>query len=201
MGFFVILGKMKILLIDNGSGLLNKLKEIIPGDEIVLRPDTISPEDSVSFDLIILSGSKDLTVVYDSEHFKKEVELIKQTKTPIIGVCFGCEIIAVTFGGSLRRMDERHSGIRKIKSVSNNEIIGTKDGEIVNVYEGHRWIIDKVPNDFEVLATSEDGPEIIFHKNRPICGLQFHPENFVDQTAGDEIFLKLLSKITTDNIK
>lgn len=188
---------MKVLLIDNGTTLLEKLCTLIPGDEIVHRPNDIKISDSKNFDLIILSGSKDLTVKYDQEYFKKEIELIKISKIPLIGICLGCELIATAFGGTIKRLDERHSGIRDITAVSDNKILALEKGESYKVYEGHRWIIDTAPQNFDVLATSDEGPEIIKHNTLPIWGFQFHPENLTDQTEGDEIFLNLFSKLAS----
>ena len=64
---------------------------------------------------------------------------------------------------------------------------------IVRVFESHRWVVDKLPETFDVLALSNDGPEIIKHKNLPLYGFQFHPENFVEESEGDELFLKILN--------
>lgn len=180
---------MRILLVDNGTTLLEKLKILIPGEEIIRQPQSISLEESNEFDLIILSGSRDLTVVYDGGRFEKEIALIKSIQVPMIGICFGCELIATTFGGTLRRMEERHTGIRRIDVIKE----GFFNERSVEVYEGHRWIIETMPADFDILATSLDGPEIIRHRTRPIWGLQFHPENFTDETKGDEIFMRVLS--------
>lgn len=186
---------MKILLIDNGTTLLQKLRVLIPGDEIVHLPSRIERGDLTDFDLIVLSGSKELTANYHRDHFKKEIKLIQDTQTPIIGICLGCELIAVAFGGTVRRLEERHSGAREIEIISNNSTLGIRKGDLHKVYEGHRWIIDSTPDDFEILAVSNDGPEIIHHKTRSIWGFQFHPENFVDQTEGDEMFLNLFLKL------
>lgn len=186
---------MKILLIDNGTTLLKKLRKLIPGDEIVHDFKSITTEDSKDFDLIILSGSKELSVLYENESFKSEIDLILNTHTPLIGICLGCELIATAFGGTLKRLDERHSGIREITAIKDDDVLHVEKGESYEVYEGHRWIIDTTPNDFEVLAVSNEGPEIIKHNTLPIWGLQFHPENLVDQTTGDEMFLNLFLKL------
>lgn len=186
---------MRVLLIDNGTTLLEKLRVLIPGDEIVMLPQSLPEAGPSEFDLIILSGSKDLTIAYDSEHFKQEIEMIQYAQIPIIGICFGCELIATAFGGSVKRMDERHSGVLQITSISDNETLGLQKGETYEVYEGHRWIVDTMPQDFKILAASKEGSEIIQHNTRPIWGFQFHPENLVDQTNGDEMFLRLFAKL------
>ncbi|MDO8604862.1 MAG: gamma-glutamyl-gamma-aminobutyrate hydrolase family protein [bacterium] len=190
---------MRVLLIDNGTTLLDKLRTLIPGSEIVQQPNRVSIENSKTFDLIVLSGSKDLTVKYDIDYFSKEIELIQNTQVPLIGICLGCELLATAFGGTVRRLDERHSGIREIIAITDDEVLGLRRGEARSVYEGHRWIIEKMPEDFKILTESNDGPEIIQHNSRPIWGFQFHPENFVDQTTGDEMFLNLFSKVSNDS--
>lgn len=182
---------MRILLVDNGTTLLEKLKLLIPGEEIVRSPQSISLQESAQFDLIVLSGSKDLAVTYDTEYFKKEIELIQSTQVPIIGICLGCELIATAFGGTLKRMEERHTGIRRIDIVAE----GLLNKSSIDVYEGHHWIIDSLPEGFDVVATSPSGPEIIRHQTRFIWGLQFHPENFVNETEGDEIFMNIFARI------
>lgn len=187
---------MRILLIDNGTTLLEKLQMLIPGEEIVRQPQDISPSEFEKFDLVILSGSRDLTALYDSEHFKKETDLIQSLQVPIIGICLGCELIATAFGGTVKRLEMRHSGIRKITAISENEILKLKKGQSYEVYEGHRWIIDVVPRNFDVIAASKEGPEIIRHHTLPIWGFQFHPENLTDQTVGDEMFLNLFSEFS-----
>ena len=182
---------MRILLIDNGTNFLEKLQLLIPGDEIVLKPQYVSPTTSADFDLIILSGSSALTAVYDVEYFKNELDMIKHSTTPIVGICLGCELVALAFGGTLKRMEERHSGVRTIALTDHH----FSSNSAVDVFESHRWIIDRPPEKFDILATSADGPEIIKHRTLPIWGLQFHPETARESTEGDEIFGTILSQI------
>ena len=64
----------------------------------------------------------------------------------------------------------------------------------LKVYGAHNWKIDKVPENFIVLAESDNCIQIIKHKNREIYGFQFHPEMFIDETCGNEIFENLLKE-------
>lgn len=180
---------MKILLIDNGTTLISKLEKLIPGHEFVHSFEDI-PEDTDSFYLIILSGGSRYTLVGNEDKFSKEIKLVRESVKPIIGICFGYEIITIAFGGKLKELSGEKKGIYEIdvldKGISNRPI---------NVYESHRWVIDELPEVFEVLAISSDGPEIIKHKELPIWGLQFHPENFVDETDGDEVFQNIFEKL------
>lgn len=178
---------MKILLIDNGTTLLNKLRKLIPGEEIVHTFDDFDI-DTTAFDVAILSGGSKYQLVGNEDKFAKEIDFIKNTKIPIIGICFGYELVATAFGATLKELSEEKKGMYEVQVLDKNLGEG-----IIRVYESHRWIISTLPSVLEVLAVSNDGPEIIRHKERSVYGMQFHPENFIEETEGDELFLKLLS--------
>ncbi len=181
---------MKILLIDNGTNLLQKLEELIPGHEVVKRFNALDVGNINEFDLVILSGGGKHNVEYEHEKFEREQEIIRSDK-PVIGICFGCELISYAFGGKLKKLETGQKGIYEVKVIS--PLLGGP--RIINVYEGHAWGLDGVPGEFEVLAESFVGPEIIKHKKLPIYGIQFHPENMVQETEGDELFAKVLKLI------
>lgn len=184
--------KKKILLIDNGTTLLDKLKVLIPGDEIVHKWNDVELSTVKNFDLIVLSGSSDFSVVGNENKLKNEIDIIRNSGKPIIGICFGCELIAHAFGGKLKKMPQKESGVTEIRTISSSNIFDRKS---FKVYERHSWIIDEIPSELEILARSSHGIAAIKHKELPIYGLQFHPENLVDQTYGDEIFMNLFSLI------
>ncbi len=185
---------MRLLLIDNESSLLEKLENILPKNTIDEKGDAL-PAHYVGdeFDCVILSGSKNFSAVWNVNDFANEIHMIQTTTTPLIGICFGCELITVAYGGTLTRLEHKTQGIKEIH-IQN---INTQKISSVRVYEGHHWVINRIPPNFEVLATSSDGPEIIKHTLHPIYGLQFHPENFVEETEGDDIFLKILSSLAS----
>lgn len=126
----------------------------------------------------------------NEEEFRKEIDFVKQCSKPLIGICFGCELLAVAQGGTLIQLATPHTGIRTV-SVRRPELIGGKD--TLAVYEHHEWIIDTLPPAFTIVAESDQGPEIIKHQSLPLYGLQFHPENLVEQTDGDEVFSLLFA--------
>ena len=177
---------MRILLIDNGSSLLPKLQQLIPGHEITVKSSEVRASEARDFDLVVLSGGPhDM----NESGFEEESRIIKSGK-PVIGICFGCELIAQTFGGTVSELADEQKGIYEIEILS-DKLGGPKK---IKVYEGHRQFIPKMPDNFEVLAKSNKGPEIIKHTTLPIYGLQFHPENMIEETDGDELFLNLLNQ-------
>ena len=144
------------------------------------------------FDLLILSGSSQFPIEYNKDKLADEIELIQKSSTPILGICYGCELIAVAFGGTLADRGEG-SQLREnvcVKTeIADSLFIGREE---FLVYDAHRWSIDVVPESLSVLASSEHGPEVIKHKTRPVYGFQFHPEKMLDETFGDELFNSFL---------
>lgn len=183
---------MKVFLIDNGTTLLQKLENLIPGIETVEQAEKVSEKDTDTYDLVVLSGSSKEQLIGNESDFKNEIDFIHSTRKPLIGICFGCELIVSAFGGELRKLDRSHKGIKEIEILQPELSDGKQK---ISVYENHGWIMRGAPATFEVLAQSADGPEMIRHQVLPIYGLQFHPENFIDQTEGDELFLNLFRLI------
>ncbi len=184
---------MKTLLIDNGTTLLEKLQKLIPGDESVVHFDSFDQEQAQKADVVILSGSSRGQLIGNEAEFQKEIDFIRTTNKPIIGICFGYELIVHAFGGTLKELPEQEVGAVTITVLKDPELFyGKKEFE---TFENHRWGTEKLPKDFEVLAESTHGPEVIRHNTRPIYGLQFHPENHTDTSFGDEVFLKILERV------
>ena len=102
-------------------------------------------------------------------------------------------MIVEAFGGGLEKMPEKKAGIIDISVMRPDPLFAGKS--ILRVYENHSWRIKTLPPDFEVLAASDHAIEAIRHKTKSIYGFQFHPEQFVDQTDGDEVFLRIFYKI------
>ena len=177
---------MKILLVDNHTKDIVELKQFLGNfDFRTVLIEDFSAGLAEGFDLIILSGGSGIRSVKNHPgDYVNEIDFIKNTDKKVIGICLGAQIIAAGFGCDLVELDAEHKGTTKITL--------TKNGNTYDVYEAHRFAITNVPDEIEVLATSDHGIEMFKHKTKPIYGLQFHPEMFVDKMMGDEIFLNLL---------
>ncbi len=182
---------MKILLVDNGTTLLEKLKALLPGEEVVHHFDALTPHEADEFDLVVLSGGSVYPVKGNEAKFATELELIRARTKALVGICLGCELLVEAFGGELKELPERDKGIKEIEILESSLF----PKSTLKVYENHRWGIATLPPNFLTLAQSPQGPEIIKHPTLPMYGLQFHPENFVEETDGDDLFINLLSKL------
>ena len=184
---------MRVAIVNNGATEPANILNLLGGNDTkVFAYSDTAQIDTDKFDLLVLSGSSQFPVVYNQDKLAGELSLILATTIPTLGICYGCELIAVAFGGTLK---DRGSGtqtkgsLRVDIAVDNPIFQGKKD---FVVYDAHRWIIDKMPAHFSILARSAHGPEIIKHDTRPIYGFQFHPEKMLDDTFGDELFAEFI---------
>ncbi len=188
---------MRILLIDNHTVLLQELEKAVSGEVTVKNWDEVTLSDANGFDLIILSGSRNFFPIEGNEQkLFNEIDLVRQTNVPLIGICYGCQIIARAFGASVEKMDTRHEGIMKITITAPDSVFeGRKE---FTVFEAHRFVISDLPPMLISMAESRHGIEMIKHKTLPIYGLQFHPEHEVNKNDGLVIFKNILKKFNTE---
>ena len=192
---------MKVLIIDNGTKNLELIKGFFIGDEVVIVGCyDITFSDSENYDLIILTGSGSGVVpaAYKSdEALKNELEIIKNSTKPIIGICYGCELIAHAFQCKIQKIEPRITNFVDI--VGPGSILGLKKNYI-KVFDNHKYIITELSDEIDGLAKSSTGYEVIKHKTKNIFGTQFHPEKFQELTEGDDVLRKIIEIIKKDQL-
>lgn len=184
---------MKVALVNNGIKEPERLLSLLSQHEVqVIASSKIREIDAKFFDLIVLSGSSRFPITENEWLLLPEIDLIKTTTTPIIGICYGCELIARAFGGSLidHGEESKERDLVRVEVVAEDPMFGGRTE--FEAYDAHRWTIASLPPELRVLARSEHGPEVIRHTERLIWGFQFHPEKMVDQSYADEIFTSLV---------
>lgn len=184
---------MKTLLVDNGSTLTTKLAELTPGEVEVCSYNAI-PDDVTNYHLILLSGSSQFPVEGNEQKLSGEFSLILNAAVPVVGICLGHEIIAKAFGGTIENLHHQHVGLTEVNIIQEHNMFGGV--KHFTVYENHRYGLKQVPDSFEVLAETDHAVAIMKHRERPIFGIQFHPEHHTEQQFGDEVFLKLVSSLS-----
>lgn len=134
----------------------------------------------------------------NNDYLEQFYRLVRETKLPAIGFCGGGQLIAQAFGGKIAYMrklrpDEKdlrpsyHPGQFKewgfypVKIVKRDPLLDGF-GDQITVREYHAWEIKKLPDMFDVLASTDECPvQAIKHKTRPLYGTQFHPEHYDDE--------------------
>lgn len=125
---------------------------------------------------IILSGgplclSEELTI----SSINKNIVALFST-LPVLGICFGFQIMAASYGGKIDSMEQVHQGIKQIDIDTNSMIFHGLSNEI-DAFESHRDKLVEVPPNFNVISKSSDGIiQGIENMNLKRWGVQFHPE-------------------------
>jgi GMP synthase-like glutamine amidotransferase len=181
---------MRTLLVDNYLSSESKLEELYD----VLKDvtvHTVEVKDYSSFgrgeefklyDVIVLSGSQlMLSEAGILDQFYNEVELIKETEKPLLGICFGHQLMAMAFGEQVEMVDKEYKGYYMVRKLEDDEMFkGLGDRFLVT--QSHKEQVTSLPFDFVKLADSPNCPvEVMKHMILPKYGVQFHPERYDDK--------------------
>lgn len=181
---------MNILIIDNRTCHLRALKNRLEGHIIrVVKYRHYQDSDEANADLIILSGGH-TSVLRHGRFYTREIDFIRLTTKPIIGICLGHELIAKTYGIRPSRMLRKAHGIKHIKLMSD---VQSNMSNTLKVYEAHRYAVKDLPAKFRQVAGSARGVEVMMSPELKRFSVQFHPEVIEPANQGMEIFNYLLS--------
>ena len=175
---------------DNGSIYTKNLIDFLSEKKIEFvsqKVDQVSLSDMQKFYSFILSGRR----TNDRKMNAINSKIIKHAvseKKPLLGICYGAEILAITLGGTIKKSANPVRGEETVVIENKNEICS---GEI-GVIESHKYEISQLGTDLHNLAGSKSCKyEIVKHNNLNIFGTQFHPEMSSDGQNIIENFLSL----------
>ena len=196
-----------ILVLDFGSQytqlILKKLRKL--SVYTIIEPYNVSFEKIKEYNpkAVILSGGP-------SSIYSKNPPLcspkVFDLSIPILGICYGMQLINKHFNGKIILSQNREYGYTKINKKKSKIFDGIKPKQF-NVWMSHGDKIEKIADDFIVNAESENSVAGFEHTKKPVYGLQYHPEvdhseygleilnNFVHKIAGVENSWRLPSFI------
>jgi len=170
----------KIIILDFGSQYTQLIARRIRECKIYseIHPFNISLKKirSISPKGIILSGGP--SSVYEKNAPRCAPELFKMG-IPILGICYGMQLIGHLFGGEVSHSERREYGYAQLIIDHPSKLFKgiKKSGESLEVWMSHGDEIKRLPKGFRILAHSENTPiAAIEDSKRNIYGLQFHPE-------------------------
>ncbi len=140
---------------------------------------------------IILSGGP--SSVYE-ENSPQVDRTLFELGIPILGICYGLQLIAHKLGGEVDRFAKREYGKAVLKVIKDDDLFQGLDSNSV-VWMSHGDALVKAPPDFEIIGVTENSPICaIRNKEKKIYGVQFHPE-VVHTEKGLEILKNFVYKI------
>jgi GMP synthase-like glutamine amidotransferase len=195
---------MRTLVIDHyapNSPQIGALYEVLCNVTVhtveVKESSTISSYDEIKyFDVIVLSGSQQkLSDPGTLDLYMRETDFLRQNEKPLLGICFGHQLLSAAFGSSVYANEKPIEGYYMINRVEEDEIFeGLKDKFLV--MQSHLENVNETPYTFIKLADSPRcSVEMIKHNVLPIYGIQCHPERFDDKHPAGRILLENFFKL------
>lgn len=169
--------QVPIVVLDFGSQytqlIARKLRESGVYTEVVPYHESIEDIKARKPQGIILSGGP--ASVYAEDAYKPD-EGVWNLGLPILGICYGMQLITQHFGGEVVAADHHEYGKAKLKIEDECGIFnGVSDNEVVWMSHGDK--AENIPDGFRVIGTSENSPyAAIADESRNIYAFQFHPE-------------------------
>lgn len=135
------------------------------------------------FDGVALSGAPDMLSKESTQaKFQAEVDAILRTKVPVLGVCFGHQMMAHAFGSRVIEDGEHVLRFVKTEPVVKDPIFDGISSPAM-LLESRHEIVEALPESFQLLATSETSRiAAMKHSKRPLYGVQFHPERYTSES-------------------
>lgn len=167
----------RIVILDFGSQytqiIARKVRELQVFAEIYPYSIDLEKLKALSPSGIILSGGP--SSVY-SENAPKPTFDLFSLGIPILGICYGLQLIAYSLGGAVDKAAKREYG-RANLIIDKNDALFEGISKGTQVWMSHGDALTKIPDGFEIIAHTENAPiAAIRNSQRKIYGVQFHPE-------------------------
>jgi GMP synthase (glutamine-hydrolysing) len=189
--------KDKVLIIDFGSQvtklIARRVRELGVYSEIVTPKDLNKLKKYHNIKGIVLSGGPSSVTTTKFPKISKE---IFKKKIPVLGICYGLQLIAKLYGGKIKPSRKRREfGRATLFKKKNSLLIKKYLNKKKTVWMSHEDVVVKLPKNFKVVASTESSKlTIIENAKNKIYGVQFHPE-VTHTDNGKEIFKNFLFSI------
>lgn len=157
------------------------------GCKLTVFPSSASSEEilNVNPDLVFVSNGPG-----DPQDLEYEIQTIKNIigKKPIVGICLGHQLLALSLGGNTTKLKFGHRG-------ANHPVKDLETGKVHITSQNHGYVVNSMPEDVEATHINiNDGTiEGLKHKTMPIYSVQFHPEASAGPKDSEYIFDRFLN--------
>src|SRR5574338_492181 len=166
----------KIIVLDFGSQyshlICRRIREFSVYAELVPFDIPIENLRKMNPKGVIFSGGP--SSVYNKDSPRPDSEIF-QTDLPLLGICYGHQLIVDNFGGSVKRSNKEY-GHSTLTVDNGTDLLGGV-GNSVRAWMSHGDEAEKIPDGFEVIGhTERSHAAAIANRKQAIYGIQFHPE-------------------------
>ncbi len=171
----------KVVVLDFGgqyTHLISRRIRELGFETIILSYDT-SIEDLKNNDVgvVAFSGGPASVLEPDSPKPSRElVDFLFNRNIPVLGICYGHQLLAEFFGGRVEKRERGEYGVSLLRVLKENTLFKDTPAQ-QRVWMSHKDSVVELPESFEVLAETDYSEIAAFkHRERPLYGVQFHPE-------------------------
>jgi GMP synthase (glutamine-hydrolysing) len=169
----------RILIIDFGGQytqlIARRVREVGVYSEIL--PYDADPAAIRAFGAagVVLSGGPDSVAAADAP---RADDAVFELGVPILGICYGMQVLAAKFGGTVESADHREFGYAEVSLANANPLLsGLTEEESLKVWMSHGDRVENLPAGFVAIAASANAPYAgMADTRRGLYGVQFHPE-------------------------
>lgn len=167
--------KSSVWIVDFGSQytqlITRKFRELGFTSEIITVEEGLDRLKTTKPRVLVLSGGPQ-SVFEDTTDYSP---FFADANLPILGICYGMQILGQYFGGKVEKGIQGEYGLAKLHTVPGFSIPNCPS--VSDVWMSHSDHVSILPKDFKLVLKSENGLTAgIQHEKRAILGLQFHPE-------------------------
>lgn len=168
----------KIIVLDFGSQynqlITRRIREFGIYSELLSHKITAEEIKKINPKGIIFSGGPNS--VYDKDAFRIDPEIYK-LGIPILGICYGMQLMAYNLGGRVEPADNREYGHADIEVTDDQAVMFKALPAKQTVWMSHGDLVREVPEGFKTVATSPNCPiASMADDQRKFYGIQFHAE-------------------------
>lgn len=167
----------KILVVDFGSQynqlLVRRIRDLGVYSELISIENIAKYFNDSSVKGFVLSGGPDS--VFEENSMTIDPQIF-QLGIPILGVCYGMQLMSHLLGGKVMHTGKGEYGYTEIKLINQSKLCKNLDYNQL-VWMSHMDSVIEIPNNFHTVAISEDCPNVIIENHQDnLYGIQFHAE-------------------------
>jgi GMP synthase-like glutamine amidotransferase len=170
------MNKPTVLVVDNGSLSIPQVRrsfEVLGTDTDLVKADEVPGTLPARYAALVLSGTKKRA--YESDYYRRLIDLVHGSTVPVWGICGGMQIIATAAGAELEPGRSR-VGTHEVH-VDKTEAVFAEAKPTLGVFQRHMLYVKAAPEGFRTIGYSADAPvEFIRSDDGRIYGSQAHLE-------------------------